>query len=1046
MEFRLLGPVELWSGGQQRNLGPSRERGLLAILLLASGAVVPVEDLIDRLWDEAPPAKARESIPVYLSRLRKSLHQAVGDRVQLVARAHGYRLEIENEAVDVHQFRLLRQHAGSLAQGGDREQATRLLREADALWRGQALAGLGGAWMARMRSSLEEERRAASLERIEFGLGSGRPAELLGELSRFRAQYPLDEGFVGLEMRALHLSGRRADALALYRETRLRLIDEQGTEPSAALSQVHQRILGDTPETDPARPHLGPDSALGPDTLPPDPGDFTGRDYELGLLTGSFHDIPSVTVIEGMPGVGKTATAVRAARMLARRYADGQLYLNLHAHDPGHEPLVAAEALYRLLEMISVSPAGIPRNLADRSRLWRIELGRRQMIIILDDAASAAQIRPILAATAQSLILITARHRLAGLDHAGMLALDVLPAGEAVALFSKVCGAGAAPDRDEAAEAVRLCGYLPLAIKLTAGRLRQDAPPRLRDLLGELTSTPAAMQAGTTRGQLASAFGLSYRGLSAGQQLVFRRLGAQPCATVTLHAAAALAGLDVTSTEAAIEVLLDRYLLAGTSAGRFRQHDLLRGYAAALAAQQDPAPELRQGVGRLLDYYLHNADLSDRLLYPHRWRLPVLIRNPALAAPAVDTPEGARRWLESEWRSILQAARYAREHEWQSRSADLIHVLAGFLEAMAYWDEAIAAHTLALQTCRELADPSRVARSLLDLSLVQQRIGLHQQTGTLAEEAARIYLALGDERGMAEALDRLGMVHYYSPDYPSALAYFREAHDRYVHTGDDHGVAVTLGNIGLVCWHLGRRADGFRYSDQALAIYRQLGDRRGEAKMLNNLGYMHRDLGYHRDAVRNYQQSLSIFSEIGGRWNLAILYSNIGGIYQYKGEYEKALDEYRRALDICREIGDLRGQAAFLNDIGSAYRCLDDYSQAFSHHQQAAVMAEQIGDSGVLAAARRGMADTHRGAGRPGPAQEEYAAAIRLAREIGDPHEEAKCLGGLAETVLQAQGAGKARIIFRQALDVFEQIGAPEAEAVRIRIETLDTDQDRRIS
>ena len=1038
MEFRLLGPLELSSGGQQHNLGPAKERCLLVILLLAAGTVVPVEDLIDRIWDANPPARAAENIPVYLSRLRKRLHRSVGDQVSLIARAHGYQLDIDPGSIDLHRFRLLWRQSRPVSQSGDPGHAADLLREAEGLWRGQALAGLPGDWIGRMRRSLEEERRTVILERIELDLALGRHTELLGELSRFRAQYPLDEAFAAQEMRALQLSGRRSDALLLYRQTRQRLIEEQGTEPGTALTELHQRMLTDAhdPAREPPRPE--PPGPPVPDTLPPGPPEFVGRAHELHWLA-EIHAAPHVAVIEGMPGVGKTALAVRAARSLDGRYPDGQLYLNLHAHDPGHEPLSSADALHRLLEMIAVPPAGIPRGDTDRSVLWRVELNRRRIVVVLDDVASAEQIRPILPEAGQSLVLITTRRRLAGLTTAAPLALDVLPAADAAALFTHGCGTDDPLDRDEVAEVTRLCGHLPLAIQLLAARFRQGYPSRLAELIEELSSPPVRHgQAGTAQAQLVSAFELSYRGLGQQQQRLFRRLGAQPCAAITTNAAAALAGFSAADAETAVSVLLNHHLLAQVADGHLRLHDLLRGYAAGLAAREDPSSEPRQAIGRLLDYYLHNADHGDRILYPHRRRRPVATGLTPPAAPVADTPERARQWLESEWRSMLQAARYAAEHEWQRRSADLIHVLAGFLETMAYWDEAIAAHTLALETARELADPLLIAQSLLDLSLVRQRTGLHQATRPLVETALRIYQAVGDQRGAAEALDRLGMAHYHESDYRVAIAYFREANDLYRRVADAHGTAVTLGHTSLASWLLGRHVSAVAHLNEALGLYQQLGDRRGEAKALNNLGDMQLRQGYHRDALHNYQRSRSIFEEIGGRWNLAVLYSNIGGIYQYKGDYQKALAEYRRSLAICREVGDLRHQAASLNDIGSALRCLDDCEQALGHHQQAAAMAEQIGDSGALVAAQRGMADAHRASRRYAQAQRHYLAAINLAQKIDDPHEEAKSLEGMAETVLQAKGAGPARIILRQALDLFEQIGDPEAEAVRIRIEILD--------
>src|SRR5215831_16360172 len=287
MEFRVLGPIELWSADRQHDLGPARERCVLAILLLTPGTIVPADTIIDRLWDTRPPAKARESLSAYVARLRGSLRQAVGDSVLLAGRARGYLLDINPEAVDLHQFRQLRRRADALAAGGDRDQAAALLREADRLWRGQALAGIDGGWVTRMRDSLEDERRAAILERVECELALGRHADLVGELHHLLAAYPLDETFIAYQMTALYRSGRPGDALSLYRETRSRLVDEQGTEPGPALAELHQRILRRDPGLAAPSAERLPARLPRPDTLPPETTEFVGRSEELGLLTGS---------------------------------------------------------------------------------------------------------------------------------------------------------------------------------------------------------------------------------------------------------------------------------------------------------------------------------------------------------------------------------------------------------------------------------------------------------------------------------------------------------------------------------------------------------------------------------------------------------------------------------------------------------------------------------------------------------------------------------------------------------------------------------------
>jgi DNA-binding SARP family transcriptional activator/tetratricopeptide (TPR) repeat protein len=1039
MEFRVLGPIELWSAGQQRDLGSTRARCVLAILMLTPRTLVPTDVLIDRVWDTQPPPKARESLSVYVTRLRASLRQAIGASVRLTGRDRGYELHVDPDTIDLHRFRRLRRQADALTANGDSEHAASLLREADRLWHGQALAGIRGDWVARMRDSLEEERRAAILKRIGCELELGLHADVVGELRHLLAQYPLDEAFIAHQMTALYGSGRPGEALSLYRDIRSRLVDEQGTEPGPLLSELHQRILRHDSQlaARPAGPRRGRLSQ--PDTLPPETAEFVGRSEELDLLTREHGDAPRVKVIEGTAGVGKTALALQAARAVSGQYPDGTFYLNLHTHDPGHPSLDAGEALHRLLRMLTAPATQIPDATGERAALLRAQLSRRRAIVILDDAGRHDQIRPLLPEAGECLILITTRRTFPGLEGARALTLEALPVDDAITLFQSVAGPGTAHDEAEAAMAVQLCGRLPLAIQLAAGRLARDYPPRIGELVEELSQSPARSGgADSASPEVMSAFDLAYRSLEPGHQRFFRRLGVSPCAYISLHAAAALGGGTLAQAEEVLAALLDHHLLARAPAGQFRFHDLIRGYAAMRAAQEDSRSEQRQAVGRLFDYYLRTADEADRVLHPFRRRMTVPRPRPPAASTELSTQQDAAGWLEAEWRNILQAARYAGRHEWKEKCADLTHALAGFMEIRAYWDEAIAAHTLALQAGRDLSDPARTARASLELSEVSQQTGRYEAALPLAEDAAGIYRSLADRRGEADALDQIGMAHQRAGRSREALAYFHEARILYRYTADQDGLATTLSHSGIASWQLGRYPDAMEHLSEALSVYGDVGDRRGQAKTLNNLGRMQLYLGYHREALDGYQKSLEIFREIGGPQNEAILYHNIGAVYHYKGSYEDALTAYGHALIIYHEIGDLLNEAGVLNEIGAVYQSAERYDEALIYHEKAQSIAGEIGNMNQQVTALRGIAGVRRGSGRYAEAFDHYQTALRMAREIGDPYEEAKILEGIAETTLGTRRPDAARIVLRQALDIFERLGVPEAESARIRIEAMN--------
>jgi tetratricopeptide (TPR) repeat protein len=815
------------------------------------------------------------------------------------------------------------------------------------------------------------------------------------------------------------------------------------------LSELHQRILGRDSEMAVRPTGRRRAGAAPPDTLPPETADFVGRDKELASLTGERGDIPGIAIIEGMPGVGKTALAVRAARLVSGQYPDGTLYLNLNSHDPGSPSLDPAEALHRLLQMLSVPAAQIPETVGERTALWRAHLSRRRSVVILDDAAGHDQIGPLLPVLSRCLILITTRRRLPDLGGRS-LTLDVLPVDEAITLFRRIIGESRATDADQIAAAVELSGRLPLAIQLTAGRIAQDGPPGLSGLVDELSHSPARL--GDTGGAaldtpgVIAAFDLSYRALEPDHQQFFRRLGISPCASFSLLAAAALAGCTLAEAEKALVALLDYHLLTQIPGGQYRFHDLIHGYAATRATEDDSGAGQRQAVSRLLDYYLLTADRADRVLHPLRRRTPMPPAQLPAGSPALGTQEDAAAWLESEWRNILQAARHAGRHEWKRKCADLIDLLTDFMEIRAYWDEAAVAHAFALQASRAIADPARIARAALALSAVRQQTGQHEAAIPLAEEAAAIYQSLADRSGEAGALDQIGLAYQRTARSREALAYFSEARMLYRAAADSRGTADTLSHSGIACWFLGRYPEADASMREALSLYREVGDRHGEAKVHNNLGPVHLSNGYHRDALDAYQESLRIFREIGGPQDEAVLHHNIGSVHRYKGSYTEALAACRRALAIYRDIRDLPHEAEVLNDIGAIYQSASCYDEALVHHQRARLISEDIGNLSQQLIALRMIADIYRGSGRYSEALEHYHAALRLSREIGEPFEEGKILEGSAEAMLDTHRFDAGRIALRQALDVFERLGVPEAESVRIRIETIAPAVAARIS
>ena len=1038
MEFNILGPLEILPPGQAPDLQRAKERCLLAVFLMTPNRVHRIESLIFQVWDDDnPPDTVPRTLRSYIAHIR-DIAQASGGEVQLLTESGGYLFRVDQDRIDLHRFRALKDQADAIALSGDATQAVGLLQEAERLWRGPALSGLPGRWMAGMRESLGTEHRAVVMKRLGLELELGHHAELTGELQRLSAQFPLDETCVAYEMTALYRSGRQADALKLYREARNRL-SEQGIEPGAGLSALHQRILSQDPGLMVMSARRNSSSLP---QLPAFPGiadEFVGRSEELQRLTDEIGPGPSkIKIIAGMGGVGKTTLALKAASLLADKYPDGVLYLNFHSHVAGEVPIGAAEALRRLLEMLGMPPTPKPRGLLELTALWQDELTSRRLVIILDDVPGSAAIAPVLPKGKNCLTLVTTRNRLADINDASELPLGMLPEPDAIVLFIKIAGSEKANDSAMVAKAVRLCECLPLAIKLTATRLYADGSSTVSDFIAGVEGLQAFPDGlGGASQQLMSTFELSYRGLSPGHQRFFRRLGMNPCADFTAHSAAIIADATESEAETAISSLLNRHLIERGTMRRFRFHDLVRSYAAFCAERDDSRQERRSVERSLLDYLLYYADSADRMLYPHRRRLLVHTSGQPMLRPRINSAEIAQTWLESEWRNIIKAAEYAAKHEWKWHCAELAHILSEFLDIRGCWDEAIAVHSHALQACRDLADLSGIARASLDLSLASQRKGRHKSAFQHASEALGIYESIRDQRGRALASDRMGMIQYFSGHFRQALAYDQEAKALYNAAEDQAGEAEAIFHAGASCLYLGRLGESMDYFRNALILFKKTGNERGRAKAINSMAEIKLHQGYHREAIDNYREALAIYQEIGSCQEQATVEQNIGSVYLYKGNPEDALNEFRSALTTFRDSRDLPRQACALCDIGDAYLSMERYGESLIHYQNAAAIAGQVGDHYVKVIALRGIANAYRGSDCRDKAMAYYNDALKLAYEIEDPYQQAKILDGIAETMFRAGELSAARIYLRQAHDLYQRTGSVEAQTTEIRLQIL---------
>ncbi|GAA1790812.1 AfsR/SARP family transcriptional regulator [Actinomadura chokoriensis] len=1027
-EVALLGPVEMRVSGRRLDLGTPKESCVLAVLSVECGHVVPPDVLADRIWGPAPPARARATLTSYVSRLRRRLRGAGVLQPPLRHRPGGYVLTLDPEAIDLHRFRRLRRQARAIADSGDDEHARILLREAETLWRGQPLTGLQGDWVRRLRESLREELHAARLERIEVELRLGLQADVLGDLFRLTDANPFDEGAAALLMTALYRCDRQAEALAVYQRMHRLLSDEAGTEPGERLRRLHERILrrdlglaatpGYVAETVPA------------DLLPPGVDDFVGRDREIEMLTrpGRAADGRApVSVITGLAGVGKSALALRVARELAHRHPDAQIYLDMRGHDPERPALAPHAALADLLRLLGIAPARIPSGLDERAVLWRQEMSRRRAVVVLDDVIGIEQVRTIVSARSTR-FLITSRRRLTGLTGAAYLPLDVLDVEEARALARGIAGERLADGHID--DIVRRSGRLPLALRVAAGRAAVCTTGHEDDL-----GSPADSDQDDDLAQ--AAFEFSYRALPDEPRRILRRLGLSPCSETGIEDVPVLSGCTDAASRDAVDTLLDHHLVEEFRPGRLRMHDLVRAFARSRAFTEDSSGDRRRAIGRLLNRYLTCADGADRVLHPHRRRLPLPGGPPDVTARPSTSTE-ARTWMKREWRNGLALAHHAIVHEWKRQGILLVHLLSRYLETHELHESAAEAQREALHAARELRDIACTARMLFELSLTNARIGRFAAALEFAQEALALYRGADDQPAVAEVLDRTGIYLWGTGRYREALAHYQEAQVIYRRAGDQHGEAEVLDHAGIVLWHLGRYEEAVLHLRGSMEAYRSSGDERGEAGALNNLGEVQRQRGYHRDALRHYLEASQVFGRFEEHRNSAILQNNIGNVHQYKGNYAEALRCYRETIAVFRAAGDRRSVADTLNSLGVTYLLMDRPAEALVHHENAERMAQEIEDPYQRVRAVQGIADAHLGTGRAAAALDHYREALSVARGISDPYHEGKAHEGIAAALLQLRGPDAARIHWRQALDLFERLGVPEARAIAIRLQTMD--------
>ncbi len=928
----LLGPFEVRRDGA---LVPVTGRAavVLATLGLQAGRPVSTHTLADRVWGERLPNSVSASLASHITRLRRLLGASTIRTVPA-----GYLLDLHPDRVDLLR---LRRMVGEAVQIADRHRARQLLGEALGSWRGEPLDGLASEALRReVAPSLVEELLSAYQLRVEWDLTDGSNQGLVAELRTLTARYPLRETLWQQLMAALAGSGRHGDAMAAYHELRRLLRQRLGVDPSPRLREAYQRLLaqpravasptrdgteafGTSASTAAGAPSRAGSARWPRRELPRDIEGFVGREAELrgilGVLApgdGSADPAPLWT-IDGMAGVGKTVLAVHAAHLLAPHYPDGQLFTDLHGYTDGQPPTDPAVALEALLRVIGVVGAQVPDDLDERAALWRSELAGRRLIIVLDNAAAAATVRPLIPGTAGCLTIVTSRRRLTELDGARHLSLDVLPAHDALALFSAVAGSQrVAGEPDAAAQVLRLCGNLPLAVHIAGARLAaRDAwtVDYLAQRLSDDARRWAELAVGTRNA--AGAFHVSYRHLPPGHQRMFRRLGLCPGADFDTFVAAAIATVSPPEAERVLEDLVDVHLLQQPAPGRYRFHDLLRQYARAQADREEDAASRRTATGRALDYYLWMVHRARGHFPPGGLPRPVTVEYRPAHLPAMEDRRHALEWCETERANLVAAVTYAATERWDRRVGQLADALWWFLRLRGCYSDWINVQRLALEAAERLDD------------------------GLARADAVRI----------------LGVATHSSGRRNQALDCYGRALRMYQQLGNRPGEAITLSNIGLTLQVMGRSAEAVDHGQRALAVHRDGGVY--EAAMHANIAVAYRSLGRLHEALRHNQCAYELYTLIGDQRGRGGALSNLGLAHASLGHADQAVASHRRAIELMRAAGDEVGECDVRNDFGETLRLLRRLDDAEREYRQALADAQRIAHPHFQAVAHQGIAE-----------------------------------------------------------------------------------------
>jgi tetratricopeptide (TPR) repeat protein len=743
-----------------------------------------------------------------------------------------------------------------------------------------------------------------------------------------------------------------------------------------------------------------------PAQLPPAVEVFTGRSQELAELDRLLDRIADqaaaqvtdensttvmISVVSGTAGVGKTELALRWAHRVRGNFPDGQLYVNLHGFDPD-QPLSAADALAGFLRALGLADQSIPAEVEERAAAYRSLLDGRRMLIVLDNAASVEQVRPLLPGAPPCVVVVTSRDSLAGLvarHGAQRLDLDLLPPEDAVALLAALIGERGQAEPEAIITLAELCARLPLALRVAAELAVARPTISLAQLVGELADEQRRLElldaGGDARTAVRGVFSWSYQHLTAAAARAFRLIGLHPGPSFDPYAVAALAGTSLDQARQMVDLLARARLIRDPRPGRYDMHDLLRAYATHLADAEDSEADRQAALTRLFDHYLATAAAAMDILVPaEQHRRP---RIPPSTTPAPPVPDSATAlaWLDTERITLTAVSAYTAARGWLGHTTRLSTTLFRYLSVGGHISDGMTIHTYALRVARHTGEPAAEADALLNLGHIYWHRGHYVQATDHHQRALTLTRDIGDRLGEARALLNLGTVCWWQSQYQQADNHLQHALVLFGEIGDRLGetrALASLGNVDRWQGHYRQAADQLR---QALFAAREIGDRLGEVVALAGLGNVDRRQGHYRQAADQLRQALSIAREIGDRLGEARALLDLGIVHQWQGDYQQATDHLVYALALFREMGAQHSEACVLNHIGETLVATDQPDQALAHHTAALTLATQVGDRYEQARAHNGLAHAHRAAGDLDQARHHWHHALAFYTDLGLP-------------------------------------------------------------